>query len=71
MAEWWKSNQVTGEDTSFYELTGGVNYKVTANCVVRPEARYDWTPAETSVENAQGNTFYNRVIGAVDLIYTY
>ena len=31
--EWWKSNTVTGEETSFYELTGGVNYQPHANVV--------------------------------------
>src|SRR5262249_49551655 len=29
--EWWRSNQVDREQTSFYELTGGVNYKPHAN----------------------------------------
>jgi hypothetical protein len=69
--EWWKSNQVTGQDASFYELTGGVNYKANANLVVRPEVRYDWTPGEQAVENVQGNSFYNRVEVGIDAIYTF
>ena len=35
-----------GERTSFYEFTGGINYKPHANVVVRPEIRYDWSPTE-------------------------
>jgi hypothetical protein len=66
-AEWWKSNQVTNENTSFYELTGGVNYKANANLVVRPEVRYDWSPTDLT----NGNIGYNRVEVGVDAIYTY
>ena len=69
--EWWKSNQVTGNDASFYEMTAGVNYKANANLLVRPEVRYDWAPGEDAVENVQGNDFYNRVEVGVDAIYTY
>src|SRR5262249_11865447 len=69
--EWWKSNQVTGEDTSFYELTYGFNYKANANLMIRPEVRYDWTPAQEDVENEQGTDFYNKVSFAVDAIVTY
>jgi hypothetical protein len=70
-AEWWKSNQVTGQDTSFYELTYGFNYKPNANWVVRPEVRYDWTPAEDAVTDAQDSDFYNKVIFGIDAIVTF
>jgi Putative beta-barrel porin-2, OmpL-like. bbp2 len=69
--EWWKSNQVTGSDVSFYEMTAGVNYKASANLLVRPEVRYDWTPAEQAVTNAQGANFYDRVEFGIDAIYTF
>ena len=69
--EWWKSNQVTGNDASFFEMTAGVNYKANANLLVRPEVRYDWTPGQQAVENAQGTDFYNRVEVGIDAIYTY
>lgn len=71
--EWWKSNQVTGQETSFYELTYGFNYKPNANWVVRPEVRYDWTPAENAVVNAPGQNgnFYDKVEFAIDAIMTY
>jgi hypothetical protein len=69
--EWWKSNQVTGEDTSFYELTYGFNYKANANWIVRPEVRYDWTPAEDTVSAAQGKDEYNKVIFGIDAICTF
>jgi len=70
-AEWWKSNQVTGENTSFYELTYGFNYKPHANWVIRPEVRYDWTPSEDAVSAAQGTDDYNKVIFGIDAICTY
>jgi hypothetical protein len=61
--EWWKSNTVTGESTSFYELTGGVNYKPHANVVIRPEMRYDWSPTDFGG--------YNRGIFGIDAIFTF
>jgi hypothetical protein len=35
--EWWKNNGV-----SAYEVTGGLNYKPTANITVRPEVRHEF-----------------------------
>ncbi|MEX0641657.1 MAG: outer membrane beta-barrel protein [Pirellulales bacterium] len=67
--EWWKSNTVTGESTSFYELTGGVNYHPHANFVVRPEVRYNWSPTEL-FSTANGAAFNNTVF-AIDAIYTF
>jgi hypothetical protein len=66
-AEWWKSNTVNGESTSFYEITGGLNYWVNANIVIRPEMRYDWAPAEASLGDFQ----YNRGIFGVDAVITF
>ena len=54
--EWWKADDNTGYDyggqsaapissTSYYALTGGINYRPTANWILRPEYRYDWSPA--------------------------
>lgn len=68
--EWWKSNAVTGESTSFYDLTGGLNYFVNANTVIRPEVRYDWTPAEDSVNNALG-VDYNQFSFSIDAVFTF
>lgn len=67
--EWWKSNQVTGDSTSFYELTGGINYKPHANVTIRPEIRYDWTPSEDAVDAVIPN--YNREIFGVDVVLTF
>jgi len=36
--EWWKNSGV-----SFYEVTGGVNYRPHANLILRPEVRYQWS----------------------------
>jgi hypothetical protein len=64
--EWWKSNTVTGESTSFYELTGGVNYHPHANVVIRPEIRYDWAAADEGVDDD-----YDREIFGIDAIFTF
>jgi hypothetical protein len=68
--EWWKSNAITGESASFYELTGGVNYKPHANVVVRPEIRYNWAPGEEAASAAIGDDFNNTVFG-IDAIFTF
>jgi len=38
--EWWQD-----DGTSFNEYTVGLNYRPTANTVIRPEFRHDWSPA--------------------------
>jgi hypothetical protein len=62
--EWWKTNTVTGESTSFYELTGGINIHPHANVVVRPEIRYDWSPTDFPGD-------YNRAIFGIDAVVTF
>jgi len=69
--EWWKSNTVTGESQSFYELTGGVNYKAHANLVIRPEIRYNWTPGNEAAEAALGTPDFNNTVFAIDAIVTF
>ena len=41
--EWWKA-----DGNSVYAMTYGVNVKPHANVTIRPEFRYDWTPAGIS-----------------------
>jgi hypothetical protein len=65
-AEWWKSN-IFGDYSSYYELTGGINYRPHANFIVRPEVRYNWTP--TNVNPAGGD--FNQVVFGVDCIATF
>jgi hypothetical protein len=38
-AEWWKADGV-----SFNEVTGGFNFHLLSNLIVRPEIRQDWAP---------------------------
>jgi hypothetical protein len=70
--EWWKGDNLTGYaphggvapatgSHSQNEATCGINYKPCANMVVRPEYRYDWSPALN----------YNQGIFAIDMILTY
>lgn len=69
-AEWWKSNQVTNTSTSFYEVTTGLNYKASANLLIRPEVKFNWCPAEDAYETATGAEFNDTLFG-VDAIYTF
>ncbi len=62
--EWLKTNTMTGESTSYYELTGGVNYQTNANMVIRPEVRYDWSPTDFAGD-------YNRAIFGIDAVVTF
>jgi hypothetical protein len=69
--EWWKSNgYVAGDDISYYEATAGVNYKANANLIVRPEIRYDWTPAADTVNAAIG-TPYDQWWFGIDAVTTF
>jgi len=72
-SEWWKGDAVTGYaphggvlpagggSHSYYASTVGMNYKINPNLIMRPEYRYDYSPA---VDYEQG-TF------AVDFIATF
>ena len=70
-AEWWKSDQGGFGSDSYYEITGGVNYKPMANLVIRPEVRYQWspdnnaTPAQSIVPVDEGAIF------GIDAILTF
>jgi hypothetical protein len=55
---------MTGDSTSYYELTGGVNYHANANLVIRPEIRYDWSPTDFPGD-------YNRAIFGIDAVLTF
>jgi hypothetical protein len=64
-AEWWKSNNVTGSQASFQNITGGINYKPHANVTVRPEIRYDWTNEGNSTDG------YNQTWFGIDAVVTF
>lgn len=40
--EWWKSNQFFPSTQSTWSYTSGINFRRTANFMIRPETRYDW-----------------------------
>lgn len=67
--EWWRSNYVSGENTSFYDVTGGINYRPHANVVIRPEIRYDWSP--TKLYSVITGAPYNDTTFAIDAVFTY
>ena len=69
-AEWWKSNQVTAEQASYYEVTTGLNYKASANLIIRPEVKFNWTPSDQAYTTATGGDFNDTLFG-VDAIYTF
>jgi len=62
--EWLKTNTMTGESTSFYEVTGGVNYRANDNLVIRPEVRYDWSSTDFASD-------YDRVLFGIDAVLTF
>ena len=53
--EWWKGDDITGyaphgglaptSSTSYYAATFGLNYNLNKNWRIRPEYRFDWSPA--------------------------
>ncbi len=55
-AEWWKA-----DGTSFYEATFGANIRPHANVVVRPEVRFDWSPAGD----------FDQSLFGIDAIFTF
>ena len=62
--EWLKTNTMTEDSTSYYELTGGVYYHANANLVIRPEIRYNWSPTDFPGD-------YNRAIFGIDAVLTF
>ena len=69
--EWWKGDDITGyaphgglfptSSTSYYAATIGTNYKLNKNLRIRPEYRYDWSPA----------LGYDEGFVGIDIIGTY
>jgi len=69
-AEWWKSNTaVAGDMMSFYEITTGLNYKASANLIIRPEVKFNICPAKDTFEANNGQ--FNEQLFGVDAIYTF
>jgi hypothetical protein len=69
-AEWWKSNTaVAGDTMSFYEVTTGLNYKASANLLIRPEVKFNFCPAKDTFEANNGE--FNETLFGVDAIYTF
>lgn len=71
-AEWWKARGV-----SYYGLTAGLNIRPTGNLVIRPEVRYQFSPAAddfSGIQNAQnpaGLPVGEGAILGVDAILTF
>lgn len=67
-AEWWKAQGV-----SYYEATVGVNIKPIPNFVLRPEIRYQWSPAGEgpAANNVMGIPSLGDGIFGVDGILTF
>ncbi len=67
-AEWAKINGV-----SYYEATVGVNIKPTANFIIRPEVRHQWSPAANKVggRNPIGLPTTDDTILGIDAILTF
>ena len=64
--EWWKNDGV-----DVYGLTGGINYKVNANLIVRPEIRYNWAGDEAQADALFGTNGFDQSVFGIDAILTY
>ena len=66
-AEWIKVNGV-----SYYEVTKGINIKPAPNLIIRPEVRYQWSPAGQKAGgfNPLGVPVDQTILG-IDAIYTF
>jgi len=64
-AEWWKAN-----GDSYYSITAGVNYKPMANLTLRPEVRYQWSPAANNSAAALVPVDEGAIFG-IDAILTF
>jgi hypothetical protein len=60
--EWWKA-----DGNSLYEMAYGLNVKPMANVILRPEVRYNWSPA-TAIG---GTAFDDQTIFGIDAIVTF
>jgi len=66
--EWWKPN-----NTSYYEATVGMNLKPIPNIIIRPELRWQWSPAanDNEARNIAGVPVDEGAIFGMDVIYTF
>ena len=66
--EWWRAG---GEDS--YSATGGVNFNVLDNLVIRPEVRYYFSDAlMAAAQNAAaGDNFNDSFVFGIDAVLTY
>ena len=66
-AEWWKA-----DGASVNAITAGLNIKPHANVTIRPEYRYDWSPAgNTNVGIGNGTIDQSHGTFAVDFVVTF
>ena len=66
--EWWKPNGV-----SYYESTVGLNLKPIPNVIIRPEIRWQWSPAadDNSAKNIIGLPVVEGEIFGFVMIFTF
>ena len=65
-AEWWKADGV-----SYYQATGGINLKPIPNVTLRPEVRWQWSPAGENGNNPAGLPVDEGAIFGMDVILTF
>jgi hypothetical protein len=64
--EWWKADGI-----SYHVISGGVNWKPMANLTIRPELRYQWSPAgDGDAGNPVGLPLKGAMFG-IDAVLTY
>ena len=66
-AEWWKRKGFLSDNyDSYYEVTGGINYRPHANIIFRPEIRYNWAPSSDTYAGG-----FNQWVFGVDCVATF
>jgi hypothetical protein len=62
-----------GPAGSYYNLTGGVNWRPHANLVFRPEVRYDWFDGQAAAGNLpyNGGQDEDQFSGGFDVVFTF
>jgi hypothetical protein len=71
-AEWYNNEGVYtafGDETDIYALTAGINYRPTANVIMRPEIRWDWD--RNGAADALENNASNQFTFGMDTIFTF
>ncbi len=73
-AEWWRDHngtQLGNPGTSYYEVTAGLNYKLSSCLRIRPELRWDWADGSDPWTTSDGGTKDSQFTVGTDVILVF